>query len=128
MDAYALRLIKGQDIRAELDNYAVLKQINAGFILTCVGSLESAVLRFADEQVRELQGPYEIVSLVGTLCPDGSHLHISIADKYGQTYGGHVKKGCIVYTTAEVVIGEEKSLRFSRKPDNLTGFDELVIE
>ena len=91
-------------------------------------SLERAVLRLADERVKEVQGPYEIVSLAGTLCPDGSHLHISLADRSGRAYGGHVKNGCMVNTTAEIAIVDLRQLKFSRKRDDRTGFDELVVE
>jgi predicted DNA-binding protein with PD1-like motif len=69
----------------------------------------------------------KIVSLVGTLGQDGVHLHISIADSTGKTTGGHLVDGCLVYTTAEIVIGDAQGLTFSREQDEQTGYKELRI-
>ena len=55
-------------------------------------------------QVIEVQGRHEIVSLVGTLAGEG-HLHASLSDHHGCVIGGHVMGNMIVFTTAEVVIG-----------------------
>jgi predicted DNA-binding protein with PD1-like motif len=41
--------------------------------------------------------------------------------------GGHVKEGCVVHTTAELVIGELEEFIFARELDRETGFDELVV-
>ena len=46
------------------------------------------------------EGHFEIVSLVGTIDPDGQHhLHISISDAEGDVFGGHVFAEHIIYTT-----------------------------
>ncbi|MBI5881214.1 DNA-binding protein [archaeon] len=128
MKTFAIRLKPGQDLRLELERFSKEKSLAAAFIITCVGSLKHAVLRLAEgKSVKTFEGPFEITSLVGTLSPDGAHLHISIANKEGAMSGGHVKEGCIINTTAEVVIGEEDSMVFSRKFDKSTGFDELNI-
>ncbi len=128
MKTYAFRLLPGQDLKRELTRYTQEKNIQAGFILTCVGSLNGAVLRLADEnQIKKFTKKYEIVSLTGTLSPDGLHLHMSIADKKGNTFGGHVKEGCQIHTTAEIVIGEGADFIFSREKDESTGFKELNI-
>jgi predicted DNA-binding protein with PD1-like motif len=39
-----------------------------------------------------------------------------------------LRGGCIINTTAEIVLGECENLSFSRKLDESTGFDELEIE
>jgi len=64
---------------------------------------------------------------VGTLSQDGSHLHITLSDEEGNCIGGHVKEGCLVYVTAEIVIVELDGVNFSREFDKETGFKELVI-
>lgn len=69
---------------------------------------------------------FELLSLVGTLSPDGVHLHVSLGDEEGAVCGGHLVRA-IVHTTAEVVIGVASSLAFSREMDPSTGFKELVI-
>lgn len=40
----------------------------------------------------------------------------------------HVKEGCIVHTTAEIVIGEIQNKIFVRELDKDTGFKELNIQ
>lgn len=70
----------------------------------------------------------EIVSLVGTLSSvGGHHLHISLSDKNGHVFGGHVFGEMNVFTTAEVVIGECNDLLFKREYDSQSGFDELTV-
>ena len=71
--------------------------------------------------------PGEIVSLVGTLSPDGEHLHVAISDGAGRTIGGHLLEGSLVYTTAEIAVGELDGLAFSRETDPRTTYGELVV-
>ncbi|MEK6921314.1 MAG: PPC domain-containing DNA-binding protein [Nanoarchaeota archaeon] len=128
MKTFAFRLHPEQDLKKELVSVCAEKNIQSGFILTCAGSLKRATLRLANENiVKDFEQKFEIVSLVGTLCQEGVHLHISISDDEGNTFGGHIQEGCIIYTTAEIVIGELEDVVFSRKPDAQTGFKELVI-
>ena len=128
MKTYVFRLKQGQDLRKEIDRFVKDKNIKAGVILTCVGNLTKAVFRMADAKiVKTFEGTFEIVSLVGTVEKGNSHLHISISDKEGQVFGGHLKES-VIGVTAEVVIGEIETLEFKRKFDKSTGYDELVVE
>jgi hypothetical protein len=43
------------------------------------------------------------------------------------TIGGHLVEGCLVNTTAEIVILELNNFEFSSKFDEKTGYDELLI-
>lgn len=52
---------------------------------------------------------------------------MSVADATGRVIGGHVSQGCVVRTTAEVLVALLPEWAFSREPDAATGFDELVI-
>ncbi len=70
---------------------------------------------------------FEIVSLVGTLSTNGSHLHIALSDSLGNTIGGHLMEGNVIYTTAEIVIGEAEHLVFTRETDPQTTYKELKI-
>ncbi len=133
MKIHALRLKPGQDLKMEIEQYAKKRNIRAGFIVTCVAGLEKATLRMAEatpnrQDVRTFDGPVEVTSLVGTISNDGCHLHITISDKEGRAFGGHLKEQSIVYSTAEIIIGEDESKIFSRELDEQTGFDELVIK
>lgn len=123
-----VRLRPGDDLRQRIEKLVKTRHIRAGFILTAVGSLRSAVIRLADQkEATTFAGKFEIVSLVGTMGPDGVHLHISIADNTGKTIGGHLVDGCVIYTTAEIVIGDARGLTFSRMQDEETGFKELRV-
>ena len=126
MEALPLRLAPQQDLRAALE--AAFAGHDAGFVLQGIGSLSVARIRYAGlPQSTELRGDMEILSLAGTLSPDGAHLHISVADAHGRVTGGHVDYGCIVRTTAELLVAVLPAHRFSREVDPATGFKELSI-
>lgn len=128
MEILDLRLKPNQDLKEELDKFSKNNNIKAGVILTCVGSLKKANLRLADERVmKEYDEKFEIVSLVGTISSEGNHVHISLSNSKGETIGGHLKEGCTIYTTAEIIIGKINNLSFGRILDEETGFKELTI-
>lgn len=128
METLTLRLHPDQDLKTELDRVMDKRGIEAACILTCVGSLTVAVLRFANqERPQVLEGHFEIVSLTGVLSKHGSHYHIAIADEEGRSYGAHLMEGCKVYTTAEIVIGIIPNCSFLRTFDPQTGYPELEI-
>jgi predicted DNA-binding protein with PD1-like motif len=128
MDTLPLRLHPGQDLKLELDRLVEKHEIEAACVLTCLGSLTTAVLRFANQETSErLDGHFEIVSLTGVLSRHGSHYHIMVADEQGTSYGAHLMDGCKVYTTAEIVIGIIPNCSFQRILDPQTGYPELEI-
>ena len=123
-----IRLQPGQDLKAELIECVRQHHLQAAWVSTCVGSLRKLRLRLANRtEVNEYEGYQEIVSLTGTLSPDGVHLHLSAADEDGVTRGGHLVEGNLIYTTAEIVILEAPELRFQRLPDPQTGSIELRV-
>lgn len=129
MNSIALRLYPGQDLRETLLKFCLDRQIDAACIVTCVGSLKHATLRFADRPSgTSLTGPFEIVSLQGTLSRHGGHLHISLSDSEGKLVGGHLLNGSSIHTTAELVIGLLGGIAFKRRFDERTGYKELSIE
>jgi len=126
---HAFRLKPGQDLRKEIEDFVQKENIQAGWIITCVGSLTQTNLRFANQpEGSGSNGHFEIVSLTGTISTSGSHLHMSVSDSLGRTFGGHLLNGNLVYTTAEIVIGESKSLVFSREKDGTTAWEELQVK
>ncbi len=127
--AITLRLKPGDDLKMQLDAFINMNKIKAACIITCVGSLKQATIRYANKPNADtLHGHFEMVSLTGTLAISGSHLHISISDSTGKTIGGHLKEGSVIYTTAEVVLGIMPDLIFSRETDNTYGYKELMIK
>jgi predicted DNA-binding protein with PD1-like motif len=125
---YALRLHPGDDLKIKLADFVRENKIKAGYIITCVGSLSKATLRLSNKnETQTWKQSFEILSLTGTLSPEGNHLHISIADRDGVTIGGHLMDGSIISTTAEIIIGEAPDLSFRREFDSITTFKELKI-
>jgi uncharacterized protein len=129
MQACPLRLMPGDDLRVALEHSLQQFGVRAAFVVQGIGSLSSVQLRFAgSDEADGLNGDFEILTLGGSLSPDGAHLHMTIADAQGSVLGGHVAPGCIVRTTAEVLVALLPEHVFSREPDARTGFPELVIE
>lgn len=139
MKIHTLRIKPGNDLKNEIEEFVEANNIQAGFIVTCVGGANCAVLRSADiesgkpskQDVLTFTGPnennFEITSLVGTVSVNGVHIHMSIADREGKSFGGHLKEGTIIHPTAEVVIGEDEQAVYTRELDEETGFLELLV-
>lgn len=126
---FALRLKPGADLKKSIEAFLVENHIEAAGIVTSVGSLTDANIRFANQpEGTILKGHFEIVSLSGVLSINGSHLHIAISNEKGETIGGHLLDGNLVYTTAELLITELKDLSFKREKDPTFGYKELVVE
>lgn len=127
MQALPLRLTPGQDLRLAIE--AAIGQHTAAFVVAGIGSLSVAQLRYAGvDALTELRGDLEILTLAGSIAPDGAHLHMSVSDATGHVFGGHVAVGCIVRTTAEILVAILPDHTFSRELDvDGSGFSELVI-
>ena len=121
------RLTKGMDLKEEIEKYSINNSIS-GVLISSVGCLNKLVIRLADgKSILKKDGNFEIVSITGTLSPNGVHIHISVSDEFGNTIGGHLKNGCIVNTTAEICLIVFDNIKFGRKFDETTGYDELVV-
>jgi hypothetical protein len=128
VEALPLRLSPGSDLRAALVAEAVARSCNAAFVISAVGSLSVARLRLAGASEPDtLRGDIEILTLAGSVAGNGAHLHMSMADSQGRVVGGHVADGCIVRTTAEVLMVLLPDWSFNREKDPATGFAELVV-
>jgi uncharacterized protein len=126
MEALPLRILPGTDLRRSLETAAGTR---AAFVISGIGSLSNASLRFAGKDEPELlEGDLEILTLAGSISAQGSHLHMSIASAQGQVMGGHVSYGCIVRTTAEVLVLLLPEWSLTREHDPATGFAELVVQ
>lgn len=129
MQTIALRLSPDADLKQSLLDYCVAQRLDAACIVSCVGSLQCAAIRFAGRaESTRVERKLEIVSLAGTLSQHGCHLHIAVADEQGQVLGGHLMQGSLVRTTAEIVLGIVPDVSFRREHDPLTGYEELKID
>ena len=128
-EIYPIRLHPGQDLKKELHHLVEAQGWSAAWVLGGIGSLRWAAIRYADrDETTTLGGPLEIVSMQGTLSPDGAHLHLAVSDSYGEVKGGHLQEGSEIYTTAEVLIQVLPAWGFSREHDEETGCRELVVQ
>jgi uncharacterized protein len=125
---HTIRLHPGDDVMPELKKFIADNQIEAGFIMSAVGSLTQYNLRFANQaDGSQAVGHFEVVSLTGLLSTEGNHVHVSVSDSTGRTIGGHLLDGNLVYTTLEVVIGEDLGHIYAREIDPNFGYKELVV-
>lgn len=128
MQTIVLRIGAGADLRAALAALPAQHGVQAAFVLQGIGSLSVAAIRYAGRpECDVVRGDLEILTLGGSLAPDRPHLHISVSDAAGRVTGGHVGPGCIVRTTAEVLVALLPDLQFTREDDPATGFKELVV-
>ncbi|KQW94169.1 DNA-binding protein [Massilia sp. Root418] len=136
MQAHPLRLGPGADLRAAIVAAVAEAAAGAGggagagaaFVLQGIGSLSVAQLRYAGmPAATELRGDLEILTLAGSVSPDGAHLHMSVSDAQGRVSGGHVAAGCVVRTTAELLLALLPGHAFSREADPFSGYQELVV-
>lgn len=121
------RLLPDDDLKEGVIKITNENKIKSGIIICIVGSLNFATLRMANEEIKTFKGPFEIVSAEGTISENGIHVHITISDINGHVVGGHLKKGCIINTTAEICI-LKSSLSLKRVFDPKTGYKELMID
>ena len=100
-----LHLGPGRDIRLSLQTLAV--ELNAsGFVLGVVGNLSQAAFQCPGQAgATILEGDLEIITLQGTLSPQGVHLHLSFSDGTCQVWGGHLEPGTLVQKGADLLVG-----------------------
>lgn len=97
-----------------------------GFVLCGIGSLLNPRLRLAGQgEAATFSGPYEVLTLCGTITPEGAHLHASLAAATGEVVGGHVAYGSEVRTTVEALLVELPGWSLARVHDARTGSLEL---
>ena len=122
---HCFRLHRGEDLYESIQRYADAHHIAAGVVLY---EMLTGRLPFeGDVDVQSGTEDVEIVSLMGTVSEHGSHLHASLAHRDLSVFGGHLRPGCLVNTTAEIVLAELPDTVFTRERDEATGYEELAI-
>lgn len=127
MKEHVLRLTKGADLKKSILKFAQDNSIEAGVVLSSVGSLTQCVIRNAGAtEIIKLYGPLEIISLNGTISKNRIHLHISVANSDLNVFGGHLQDDSLIDTTVELVILELLTYKFDKQYDFNTGYYELL--
>ena len=121
MQSLPLKLAPGSDLRLSLEELAMRDGIS-GFVLGVVGNLTKASFQCPGQaEPTVLEGDLEVITLNGTLSPEGVHLHLSLSDGACQVWGGHLEPGTIVQKGVDVLIGvleqrEGRSARLTAAP------------
>ena len=128
MKTLPIRLAPGEDVRKALEAAVAAQGGTAAFVLSGIGSLAVAPIRFAGRaHAQARSGDLEILTLAGTVAGPESHLHASLADADGTVFGGHLGYGSIVRTTCEILLALLDDWDFTREMDTVTGYRELAI-
>ena len=110
-DVYAVRLEKGEEISECIKRIARENDITLG-VVSGIGASNDATLGVLDlgtgvYERTEIKEDCEITSLIGNITVKNGepyvHLHITVAGKGGNVYGGHLLK-TVISATAEIFI------------------------
>ena len=105
------RIDKGEEILAKVKELALKENIKLASV-SALGAICDFTVGVFDTVEKNyisnsFQGPYEIVSLTGTIdTMDGefyTHIHMSAGDSKGQVFGGHLNRA-VVSATCEMVV------------------------
>ena len=105
MHTLPLHLEAGSDVRESLATLA-RERGATGYVLSVVGNLSAAVFQCPGKPApTRLRGELEIITLSGTLSPEGVHLHLSFSDGDCRVWGGHLEPGTLVLRGADLLLG-----------------------
>ena len=105
MQSLPLKLEPGSDLRHSLEELARREGIT-GFVLGVVGNLNRAAFQCPGQpQPTVLEGDLEVITVNGTISPDGVHLHLSLSDGACQVWGGHLEPGTLVQKGVDLLVG-----------------------
>jgi uncharacterized protein len=99
------RLSYGSALLEEIANMCLKENIQLGWI-EALGAVKRARLAFYNQETHEyefflIDQPLEITKLVGNVSLKDDHpfihAHITLADKTGNAYGGHLAPGTVVF-------------------------------
>jgi predicted DNA-binding protein with PD1-like motif len=122
------KLSHGADLLDEITKICIDRDICLGRI-EALGAVKKARLGYYNQKYREyhyfdLNQTLEITNLTGNISiKDGSpvvHAHVTLSDKNGHAYGGHLAQGTIVFA-CEIVIQALDGPNFERGLDQETG-------
>ena len=104
MQSLPLTLGPGSDLHQSLHALAQERQIT-GFVVGVVGNLTRAAFQCPGRpEPTVLEGDLEVITLNGTLSPQGVHLHLSLSDGACQVWGGHLEPGTLVQKGVDLLI------------------------
>ena len=122
------KLSHGKDLLEEITGVCRANKIKLGRI-EALGAVQKACIGFYNQESREykyftINRPLEITNLIGNVSLKDVnpivHAHITLADKNGKAYGGHLAPGAIIFA-CELIIEAFDGPSFERGLDKETG-------
>jgi uncharacterized protein len=109
--------------------------IHTGVLMTGIGSLSFGHIHAVvsnemppRDLFMKLEGPLEVVGFRGIIAGYEPHIHISLMDKDGKFYGGHLEDESKILTLAEISILRLPDLKLTRRPRNGDTINLLDLE
>jgi uncharacterized protein len=128
--SYIVRIDKGEEIVEKMKEFCLSEKIKTGWV-SGIGAVRDITLGFFDPNTKQyseniFEDSYEVSNLNGNITwKDDSpyiHLHITIADKDGRAYGGHLTRAT-VSGACEIVVGEASGVVVGRVFDEEVGLN-----
>ncbi|MFH2013221.1 MAG: PPC domain-containing DNA-binding protein [Pseudomonadota bacterium] len=122
------KLSYGCDLLEELTNTCIEHNIKLGRI-EAIGAVQKACIGFYNQatqtyQFSTIDQPLEITNLLANVSiNDGNtfvHAHVTLADKTGKSYGGHLAPGTVIFA-CEFILEAFNGPTFYRCLDEKTG-------
>jgi len=126
--AFVGRLATGTDLLAEIERFCAEQEIRAAWV-SVVGAVSRAAFGYYEQDERRYlelstDDHHEITSFTGNVSMrDGKpflHAHAGFASRDGESVGGHLLPGCIVFV-GEVTVREMSGVDLERVADEITG-------
>ncbi|MCI0497783.1 MAG: DUF296 domain-containing protein [Thermoplasmata archaeon] len=124
------RLDDGEELLASVEAMASREAAGSALVVSGIGMLRNARLGYWDGKgYREstLDGPVELLSLLGSCAPSSVHLHAVVGLGDHSTAGGHVLGGTVQYVN-EVTMLALDGIGLSRKEDPATGLRVMTLD
>ena len=124
------RLDEGEDLLEGIAKVARREGAHSALVVSGIGMLRDVEIGYwggADYRVRTVEGPAELLSLLGSVANGTVHLHCVVGMEDHTTRGGHVLSARVAYVN-EIVMLALDGISLTREPDGATGMRLLGIE
>jgi len=136
---WVTRLLPGDELIDGIIQVTQKAGIERAVVLSAVGSVRDVTVRAARKGARlpitpeqvdthRLPGPFELLSLDGTIVPGEEgpfcHLHPALGAQDGSVRGGHLLHGT-VFSTVELMLAEVVGVSVVKRQSEETGLPEL---
>jgi uncharacterized protein len=118
-----MQLMPGDLVLESYEQMIAEAGIDTAIVMTGIGSLSYGRLHVVvtntlppENKFFELEGPLELVSMMGIIADGKPHLHFGVLDVNNVYYGGHLEPGCKTLTLYESSVKRVPALHLHRNP------------